>query len=347
VPVPAVLRELLTTPGPSGHEGAAAEVFRKAAAEFAEVEQDVLGSVTARVPGTGGGPSLAIVGHIDEIGIVVTHVDDKGYLSFRGLGGWLPEVLLAQRVIVLTRDGELPGVIGKKRSPFKKDKDERIELTDLHVDIGARDGEEAKRLVRIGDAAVLAVEPVELPNNRVVSRSFDNRIGCFVAFEAARRVAEGGGAAGDVIVVAAVGEEVGDFAGSRTTAYRVRPDFAIAVDVTDARDIPDADPKESGDVKLGAGAVLTRGAPLNAKLFELLHDTAERDGIPFMVEVVRGTTYTDADAYHLSRAGIATGLISIPTRYMHTPTEVVSLDDLEAAVKLLVAVAPRLSELAG
>jgi len=116
VPVPAVLRELLTTPGPSGHEGAAADVFRRAAAEFAEVEQDVLGSVTARVAGTGEAPSLAIVGHIDEIGLVVTHVDDKGYLSFRGLGGWLAEVLLAQRVLVMTRDGELPGAIGKKRS---------------------------------------------------------------------------------------------------------------------------------------------------------------------------------------------------------------------------------------
>jgi putative aminopeptidase FrvX len=345
VAVPAVLRELLTTPGPSGHEAAAAEVFARAAADFAEVEHDILGSVTARVAGSGDGPSLAIVGHIDEIGLVVTHIDDKGFLAFRGLGGWLPEVLLAQRVRVMTRDGELPGVIGKKRSPFKKDKDEKIELADLHLDIGARDGDEAKKLVRIGDPAVLVSEPVELPNNRVMSRSFDNRIGCFVAFETARRLAEAGGPPGDVIAVAAVGEEVGDFAGSRTTAYRVRPDYAIAIDVTDARDVPDADPKEAGDVKLGAGAVLTRGAPLNAKLFELLHETAERESIPFGVEVVRGTTYTDADAYHLSRAGIATGLVSIPTRYMHTPAEVVSLDDVESAVKLLVAAAPRLGEL--
>ena len=343
--LPAVLRELLTTPGPSGHESAAADVFARAASDFAEVERDVLGSVVARVKGTGERPSLALVGHIDEIGLVVTHVDDKGFLSFRGLGGWLPEVLLAQRVLVLTRDGELPGVIGKKRGPFKKDKDEKIELADLHIDIGARDGDEAKTLVRVGDPAVLVSEPVELPNNRVVSRSFDNRIGCFVAFEAARRVAEAGGVAGQVVAVAAVGEEVGDFAGSRTTAYRVRPDVAIAIDVTDARDVPEADVKETGEVKMGGGAVLTRGAPLSAKLFELLHDTARKESIPFTLEVVRGTTYTDADAYHLSRAGIATGLISIPTRYVHTPTETVSLDDVEAAVNLIVAAAPRLSEL--
>jgi putative aminopeptidase FrvX len=346
VALPAALRDLLTTPGPSGHEGAAAEVFRRAAAEFADVSQDVLGSVVARVAGTADGPSLALVGHIDEIGLIVTHVDDKGFLAFRGLGGWLPEVLLAQRVVVLTRNGELPGVIGKKRGPFKKDKDEKIELADLHIDIGARDGDDAKGLVRLGDAAVLASEPVELPNNRVVSRSFDNRIGCYVALEAARRVAEAGGAPGDVIAVAAVGEEVGDFAGSRTTAYSVRPDVAIAIDVTDARDIPDADPKESGEIKVGAGAALTRGAPLSPKLFELIHETAERDGVPFTIEVVRGTTHTDADAYHLSRAGIATGLVSIPTRYLHTPTETVSLDDVEAAVKLLVAVAQRLPEFA-
>jgi len=347
VALPAVLRELLTTPAPSGHEGAAADVFARAASNFADVERDVLGSVSARVSGTADGPSLALVGHIDEIGLAITHVDDKGFLFFRQIGGQVPEVLLAQRVVVLTRDGALPGVIGKKRSPFKKDKDEKIELADLHIDIGARDGDEAKTLVRVGDGAVLAGEPVELPNSRVASRSFDNRIGCFVAFEAARRVAEAGGNPGDVIAVAAVGEEVGDFAGSRTTAYRVRPDVAIAIDVTDARDIPEADPKESGEVKVGGGAVLARGAPLSAKLFELLHETAERDGIPFMVEVVRGATHTDADAYHLSRAGIATGLISIPTRYIHTPTETVSLDDVEAAVKLIVAVAPRLSEILG
>jgi putative aminopeptidase FrvX len=341
VPLPELLRDLLTTPGPSGHEDEAAAVWRRHAEAFAEVSSDALGSSTARVAGTAAGKTLALVGHIDEIGLAITHVDDKGYLAFRGLGGWLPEVLLAQRVEVLTRERRIPGVIGKKRSPFKRDKDEKIELKDLFVDIGARDGDEARKLVRPGDAAVLAPQPVDLLNNRVASRSWDNRVGCYVALEAARRIAERGGAPGDVVAVAAVGEEVGDFAGSRTTAYAVRPDVAIAIDVYGANDIPDSDPSESGDHPLGKPA-LGRGAPLSSRIFDLLWETAEAEGIECSVEVVTGRTHTDADAYHLSRAGIPTGLVSVPTRYIHTPTEVVSLDDVENAVRLLVALAWKL-----
>jgi endoglucanase len=341
VPLDDVFRELLTTPGPSGHEAEAAAAFARRAEAFAEVSTDTLGSVTARVKGTSGGRSLALVGHIDEIGLAITHVDDKGYLSFRGLGGWLPEVLLAQRVEVLTAGGRIPGVIGKKRGPFKRDKDEKIELKDLFIDIGARDGDESRTLVRPGDGAELAPQPVELLNNLVASRSFDNRVGCYVAYEVARRVAEAGGAPGDVVAVAAVGEEVGDFAGSRTTAYAVEPDVAIAIDVYNANDIPDGDLSESGDHPIGKPA-LGRGTPLSPRIFDLLWDTAAQEGIECSIEVVTGRTHTDADAYHLSRAGIATGLVSIPTRYIHTPTEVLSLDDVDNAVRLLVAVAHKL-----
>jgi putative aminopeptidase FrvX len=341
VALPDLLRELLTTPGPSGHEGDAAAVWRRTAEGFAEVYSDALGSSVARVKGTAEGPTLALVGHIDEIGLAVTHIDDKGFLFFRGLGGWLPEVLLAQRVEVLAREGRLSGVIGKKRSAWKKDKDEKIELKDLFIDIGARDGDDARSLVRIGDGAVLAPQPVELRNNRVASRSWDNRVGCYVALETARRVAEAGGAPGDVVAVAAVGEEVGDFAGARTTAYAVRPDVAIAIDVYNATDIPEGDPNDSGEHPIGKPA-FGRGAPLSPRIFELLCEAAEQEQIEWSVEVVTGETHTDADAYHLSRAGIPTGLVSVPTRYIHTPTELVSLDDVENAVRLLVAFAGRL-----
>ena len=194
MPLPDLLRELLTTPGPSGHERDAAAAWRKAAEAFAEVTPDMLGSSTARVKGTADGPTLAIVGHIDEIGLAVTHVDDKGFIYFRGIGGWLPEVLLAQRVEVMAKGGRIAGVIGKKRSPFKRDKDEKIELKDLFIDIGARDGDEARSAVRLGDGVVLASQPVELRNDRVASRSWDNRVGCYIALETARRVADAGGA---------------------------------------------------------------------------------------------------------------------------------------------------------
>jgi endoglucanase len=342
VPLPDLLRELLTTPGPSGHERDPGAAWRRAAEPFAEVRSDALGSSTARVEGTADGPSLAIVGHIDEIGLAVTHIDDKGFIYFRGIGGWLPEVLLSQRVEVMTRDAVIPGVIGKKRSSFKRDKDEKIEMKDLFIDIGARDGEEARSVVRLGDGVVLAPQPVELRNNRVASRAFDNRVGCYVALETARRVAEGGGSPGDVVAVAAIGEEVGDFAGARTTAFAVRPDVAIAVDVTWSRDIPEGEVEEMGDIRIAQGPTLARGAPLSERIFDLLSETAEAESIAVGIEVVRGSTHTDADAYHLSRAGIATGLVSIPTRYIHTPTELVSLDDVENSVRLLVAFAKRL-----
>ena len=341
--IPDLLRELLTTPGPSGHEGKTAAAWRRAGEPFAEVSSDALGSSVARVKGTGDGPTLALIGHIDEIGLAITHIDDKGFLYFRGLGGWLAEVLLAQRVEVLTRDGSVAGVIGKKRGPFKKEKDEKIELKDLFIDIGARDGDDARTRVQIGDGAVLAPQPVELLNNRVASRSWDNRVGCYVALETARRIAEAGGAPGDVVAVAAVGEEVGDFAGARTTAYAVEPDVAIAIDVYNASDVPDGDPNESGDHPIGKPA-FARGAPLSARVFELLQEAAAQEEIEHSVEVVTGQTHTDADAYHLSRAGVPTGLVSVPTRYIHTPTEVVSLDDVENAVRILVAFAQRLGE---
>jgi putative aminopeptidase FrvX len=346
VELPDLLRDLLTTPGPSGHEAEPAAVWRRAAEGFAEVSSDALGSSVARVKGAGDGRSLALVGHIDEIGLAVTHIDDKGFLYFRGVGGWLPEVLLAQRVEVVTREGRLPGAIGKKRGPWKKDKDEKIELKDLFIDIGARDGGEARSIVRIGDPAVLASQPVEVLNDRVISRSWDNRVGCYVALETARRVAEAGSAPGDVIAVAAIGEEVGDFAGARTTAYAVEPDFAVAIDVTHAKDVPEAELAESGDIRVGGGPVISRGAPLAQRVSDLLVETAEQEQIAHGVEVVRGNTNTDADAYHLSRSGIPTGLVSVATRYIHTPTELVSLEDVENAVRLLVAFAQRLSSTA-
>src|SRR5512134_840038 len=235
MPIPPVLRSLLTATGPSGYETAPARVFADAASAFAEVTTDVMGSVRARVPGTGGGPSMAIVGHVDEIGLIVTHIEDSGFLRFVGVGGWDPPILVGQRVAVATRDGVVPGVVGKKPIHLltPDDRKKGVELKELHIDIGAKDAAEARSRVREGDVAVIAGEPIELPNGRAVARSMDNRLGCYVAYEAARLVAEGGGAPGDVVAVAAVQEET-TFGGATTTAYDLRPDVAIVVDVTHA-----------------------------------------------------------------------------------------------------------------
>lgn len=344
MPLPDVLRSLLTATGPSGYETAPARAFAEACAPFAEVETDVMGTVTARVKGTGDGPSVAIVGHIDEIGLIVTHIDDKGYLSFIGVGGWDPVILVGQRVELTTKDGVIAGVVGKKPIHLLKDEERKraAELKDLHIDIGAKDGDEAKTLVRVGDVAVISGDPVELPNDRFVARAMDNRLGCFVAYEAARLVAEAGGALGDVIAVAAVQEEI-TFAGSRTFAYSARPDVAIAVDVTHATDAPGIDERENGSHPLGSGPVIERGSTLHPRVFDELAAAAEADEIPHTFSASARFTGTDADALHISRAGIPTGLVSLPLRYMHSPVELIQLDDVFNSAKLIAAFARRLT----
>jgi len=343
--VPDVLRRLITAPGPSGYEQAPAAVFREACAHFgAEVTNDAVGSTVARVAGTSGGPLLAVVGHIDEIGLIVHHIDDEGFLWFTGVGGWDPIILVGQRVEIATRSGSVAGAVGKKPIHLMRDEDRKKvpELRDLHIDIGAADGDEARRLVRIGDVGVIAGEPVELPNGRVLSRSMDNRLGCYVAYEAARLVAEAGGAPGDFAAVAASQEEI-SFGGSQTTAYSLQPDVAIAVDVTFATDAPGTTEKELGKHPFGSGAVITRGSTLDPKVFEMLHDAGEAEGIPFTVNASARATGTDADALHLSRGGVPTGVVSIPLRYMHSPVEMVQLDDVDSCARLIAAFAQRLT----
>jgi endoglucanase len=338
--LPDLLERLLTTPGPSGQERAAAAVWREAADSVGEVSSDALGSSWVRVPGTGGGPSLALVGHIDEIGMVVTHLGDDGLAALRPIGGFDPHVMLGQRVHVLARGGALPGIVGARFQKRKRGEDRKpLDYDDLFLDVGAKDGDELRGLVRPGDVLVWHGAPVALRGERFASRSFDNRIGCYVALEAARRIGEQGGAPGEVIAVAAVQEEVGDFAGSRTSAFGIEPDVALAIDVTRATDIRGGDHEDEGKIVLGGGPTLTRGPTIHPDVFELLHDTAEAEGIPFGIEVTRGNTWTDADAVYLSRRGVPTGLVSIPLRYMHSPVETVDLGDVEAAVRLIVAFA--------
>jgi putative aminopeptidase FrvX len=342
VAIPELLERLLTAPGPSGQEAQPAAVWREAAASFGEVSSNVHGSSWVRVPGGAGGPLLAVVGHIDEIGVVVTHVGDDGLIAVRSLGGWDPHVLLGQRVEILGGGGPLAGVVSARRVKRKAGEERKpVSFDDLFLDVGAKDGEEARSLVRPGDAAVIAGSPLELRNGRIASRALDNRIGSYVALEVARRAAESG-TPGDVAGLAVVQEEVGDFAGSRTVAWELEPAVAIAVDVTHATDVRGGDPEDEGDHRLGGGAVLMRGPSIHPRVFELLHEVATAEKIPFSIEVSRGTTNTDADAVYVSRRGVATGLVSVPLRSMHSPVETIQLDDVEAAIAVIAAFARRL-----
>jgi putative aminopeptidase FrvX len=346
VSVPDVLRDLLTAAGPPGHEAAPAQVWREAAESFgAEVTVDALGTSVARVGGRGEHPLVAVVGHVDEIALLVSHVSDKGFLHVVRSGGWDPQVLVGQRVEVLTRDGAVPGVVGRKPIHLLEG-DERkkaVELKQLHVDIGARDGDDARELVTEGDQVVIAAEPVELPNGRVASRSLDNRLGVYVALEVARRAHQAGGGAGPVAGVAAVQEEIGAH-GARAMAYGLRPNLAVVVDVTHATDAPGVDPGELGKHGLGDGPVITRGAIVSRPLNDLLDAAAAAEGIDCATEVSGGSTHTDADVVHLSRTGIPTAVVSIPLRYMHSPVELVELADVENTIRLIAAMALRLEE---
>jgi putative aminopeptidase FrvX len=339
---PALLSALLTAPGPSGHEEEAARIWREAAGAFGEVTYDTLGSSFARVRAGDGAPTLAIVGHIDEIGVAVTNIEESGLLSFTTIGGISAETLHGQRVELLTRNGRVPGAVARKRINPEQVRDRpRLELSDLHIDIGAASREEAGGLVRVGDAGVWAGPPIELPNNRLVSKSLDNRLGAYIALESARRVAAAGSAQVDVVAVAAVQEEIGLY-GARAAAYGLEPLVAIAVDVTPATDYPGGDPRRAGRIELGMGAMIARGPTLNKDVTELLGEIAEQEGIAHAYEIYSRTTSTDADEIHLTRAGIPTGLISIATRYLHSPNEICDLDDVESIVKLIVAFATRL-----
>jgi putative aminopeptidase FrvX len=337
VPIPDILRTLVTTAGPSGAEEAAAEAWREAASAFAEVSGDAMGNSVARVRGAAERPRVVLFGHIDEIGVTITSFAEEGYLRFRGLGGWDPQVLLAQRVEILTRGGPVPGVIGVRRDWAGREDKKHAQVKDLHIDIGARDADEARSVVRVGDTAVLASEPLELRNGRVASRAFDNRLGAYVILEVARRVAAAGGPPGELAAVATVEEEVGDFLGARTSAFALEPDVAIVVDVTFATDVPGAEAAEAGEIKLGGGPSLTRGPGLASWLFERLADTAAAAGISYAIEVSKGSSGTDQQGVYVSRAGVPSAVVSVPIRYFHTPTEVVDLADLEATIKLLVA----------
>ena len=340
---PKLLDDLLRVAAPSGYEAPASEVWRRAAKDFAEVRSDGLGSSIAVVGDADAHPLLAIAGHMDEIGLVVTHIDDKGFIWFGSIGGWDPQILVGQRVEVVTKDGPIAGVAGRKPIHLLEEEQRKkvVELKQLHIDIGAEDGDAARELVRLGDPAVIACEPVRVQGSRLVSRSMDNRLGSYVALEVARRCATSDKLGCRVAGVANAQEEIGLY-GARTAAYDLEPTLAIAVDVTHATDAPGIDENQEGSHHLGTGPVISRGSTLSPKVFELLAAVAADSDIPHTFQGSGNRTGTDADAIQLSRRGIPTGLVSIPIRYMHSPVEMVDLEDVEATVALLVAFAESL-----
>ena len=337
------LKALVEAPSPSGYEQPAAEVFRGYVSEFADtVETNVMGSVHATLSGTGKAPSVMLAGHIDEIGFMVTYITDEGFCSFKEIGGHDPQILPGARVYIHTTDGPLLGVLGRMPVHLLEE-DERKKVVKTHklfIDVGLP-AKEAKERIRVGDPVTYAVGLEKFGDGLAVSRAFDDKMGAWACAEVLRMVGEAGGAAGDVIAVGTVQEEIG-LRGGITSAYGVDPDIGIAVEVGHATDYPDINKRQHGEFKLGEGPIIARGANINPVLFKLLIQTAQDEGIPYQTEGVPRGTGTDANAIQLARGGKAAALVSVPLRYMHTPTEVLDLEDLENTAKLLAAFVTRL-----
>jgi endoglucanase len=333
------LRRLLDAPGPPGYEQIPARVWREEAATFAdEVTHDVLGNSYAWVRAQGDAkdaPRVLLAGHIDEIGFVITHVDEEGFLWFSPLGGWDQQVVVGQRMRILGSAGEVVGVVGKKAAHLLKEEDRKkpTQLDDMWIDIGARDREDALTRIEVGDPVVIDSRVLELPNELTVSRSMDNRIGAFVALETARLIAQDRCAA-EVCAIATTQEEI-TFGGAFTASFQTPSTVAIAVDLTHPTDYPGADKRRNNEVKLGGGPVLSRGATINDGVFRGLRDAARTLDIPIAVQAWADSSGTDIDAMIRSGPGTATAVVSIPSRYVHSPNEMVHLGDVENAARLI------------
>lgn len=329
------LKTIQETPSPSGFEQPVQRIVRERMKPFAStIETDVHGNVIVGL-NPKGKPRIMLAGHCDQIGMLVKYIDDNGFIFFSAIGGVDPSTIVGTRVVIHSKHGPIDGVIGRKPVHLMKQEERgaKIELRELWVDIGTKNRRETEQVVAVGDPITFRLEMIALGRDLVTSPAFDNKCGTFIVMEALRLCA-GRKMSAALFAVSTVQEEVG-LRGARTACYGVDPQVGIAVDVTHATDYPDIDKRISGDIKIGSGPTITIGANSNPNLEALLTKTAKAKRIPFQAESHPGGTGTDANAIQLTRAGVATGLIGIPNRYMHTAVEVVSLGDLEAAAKLI------------
>lgn len=331
------LKQLVETPSPTGFEEPVAALVRERLGEVAdEVSTDTMGSVAAVLSGTDeAAPSLMLAAHMDEIGLMVTYISPEGFLSVASLGGVDAAILPGMRVDVHTASGVLRGVVGRKPIHLIEP-DERKNVTPLSglvIDLGMK-AKRVRKLVAVGDPITFGVGFERFGDDMAVSKCFDDKCGVWVACRVMEKLAEAGRAAGDFVAVATTQEEIGT-RGAQTSAHAVNPDVALAFDVTHATDYPGIDATKYGKIVCGGGPVIARGPNINPVVFERLVAAAKAEGLPYQLEAEPSVTGTDARAIQVTRAGIPTGLISVPLRYMHTPTEVVCLADLDATVRLI------------
>ncbi len=329
------LRELIGTASPSGFEWGIQNILRKRMKPFCdEVRSDVHGNVIG-VVNAGAPLRVMLSGHCDEIGFIVMHIDDRGYIYFSSVGGVDPAVISGQRVTVHAKGGDVFGVIGRKPIHLleAEERGKPLKMHELFIDIGAKKKKDAEKLVAVGDYVTIDVGLREMRNGLVAGRGFDDRAGAFVVAETLRRLKDRKLKVA-VYGVTTVQEEIG-LRGAQTSAYGIDPHVGIAIDVGFASDFPGCDPKRTGECVLGKGPVLHRGPNINPVLGRLMETSAKKHKIPIQITAEPRATGTDANAMQVNRAGVAAALVSIPNRYMHTPVEVISLEDLDACSRLL------------
>ncbi len=330
-------RTLIDTAGPSGFEREVAAYWRSEAETFAdEVDRDLTGNSYAWVRTGDDRPTVLVEGHIDEIGVQIMHIDPEGFVWIDEIGGWDAQVLTGQRIRIMGANGPVVGVIGRKAAHLlePEDREKAPKMSSLWIDIGATSREDALKRVAIGDAGVVEAPFLHLTDDIVSSRALDNRLGAWVALEVARRCAETRPWV-NVVGIASTQEET-SYGGAFTAAFKVNPLVAIAVDGTHPADYPAANKKRDDEVSLGSGPVLTRGPSNNPVVYERLVAAAKDAGIAYTVQAAPKLTWTTADAMIRTGSGPATGLVSVPVRYMHSPNETLNLRDMDATVDLIV-----------
>jgi putative aminopeptidase FrvX len=328
-------QQLVETTGPSGYEAEAQAFWRQRVEGAADrVERDVLGNAIA-ILNPEGRPRVMLDGHIDEIGFLVKYIDENGYLYFSTIGGFDPSTLAGNRVRIMGKNGPVLGVIGRKPIHLIEadDRKKAPEIKTMWIDLGVATRVEAEALVGVGDAGGRAFGLVRLHGHVVAANSLDDRVGCYIAAETLRALAGQKPAAG-VYAVSSVQEEIG-LRGARVSAYRTDAEIGVALEVTWTSDHPQAPKTELGDCRVGAGPVIFRGANTNPRVVERLVDAAEAEGVPYQIDIYAAGSPTDGNAMQMSRAGMAVGIFSVPTRYLHTASELLNLEDVDRAVAIL------------
>lgn len=337
-------KTLVEAPSPSGFEQPCQRIYKAHLSSVCDLDTDVMGNVIAHLHGSlPGAPKVMLAAHADEIGFMVKAFDERGAIYFDTIGGIDPHLTPGKRVTIHTQNGPVPGVFGKKPIHLMdtKERESLVKFKDQFIDVGCTNMAEVQAFVSIGDPVTFCETVERLHGSMVTANGFDDKVGVFVVARVLSEMSQSDNCPVDLYGVSTVQEELG-LRGAATSTYKINPDVGIAIDVGFATDVPGVDKREFGDFKLGSGPIIPRGANINPALFALIEKAAAEENIPIQVKSEPRATGTDANRIQLSKAGVATALIKVPLRHMHSPAEIVSLDDVENVIRLIVALLKRI-----